>query len=548
VVSAGVQPAEKSQNRPQAGLFASPGKRILVLGFLLLVATLVVYFPVHRHPFVNLDDDIYVTHNAHVSSGLSWKTVTWAFTSYTAYNWHPLTWISHALDCQLFGLNPAGHHDVNLLLHLMDVILVFWVFWRATGYAGRSLMLAALFALHPLNVESVAWVAERKTMLSMLFFLLALGAYRWYARQPGVGRYVVVAALFALGLMAKPQVITLPCVLLLWDYWPLGRLVLGTQGKIGTAADSEIPPRSFSFLLQEKLPLGALCLISAYLTMKAQRVGRPQYWPYSYPVRLENAIVAYAKYILKGFWPSRLAPMYLHPGNTIPTWQVVVALFFLLVITALVVRAWRRRYLTVGWLWFLGTMVPMIGLLQVGRQSMADRYAYLPFLGLFLMLCWGVGEWSQQLRLPAMLIPGLSVVVLLALSVVTHHQLAYWADNVTLWTHTLEVTDRNWFAECHISEALKDHGRPVEAAQHLYKALAMNPNDIDTNLGVALYEHESGNLTSALQHYKVVMAKGPEQRIRYQVLVNMAHVYSRLGDQEHAREYFEAAAKEAPKD
>ena len=283
---------------------------------------------------------------------------------------------------------------MNLALHLINVVLLFWVLWKATGYAGRSLMVAALFALHPLNVESVAWIAERKTMLSMLFFLLALGAYRWYAYKPRMGRYIVVALLFVLALMSKPQAITFPCVLLLWDYWPLGRLRLGTQ-QSGSRSETDIPPRSLYQLVREKVPLFVLCLIDAYLTMRAQRVGRPAYWPFTFPVRLENAIVAYARYVQKMFWPSDLAPMYLHPGSSIRLWQVFAALSFLLAVTALVAVCWRRRYLTVGWLWFLGSMVPMIGLMQVGRQSMADRYAYLPFLGLFIMLCWGVADWAQ---------------------------------------------------------------------------------------------------------------------------------------------------------
>jgi hypothetical protein len=546
VVSAGVQSPEQIQSQPKACPFALPGKSILAFGLLLLAGTLAVYLQVHRHPFVNLDDDLYVTENAHVTSGLNLTTVEWALTTYHASNWHPLTWISHALDCQFFHLDPAGPHDVNVVLHLVNVVLLFWVLWKATGYAGRSLMVAALFALHPLNVEAVAWIAERKTMLSMLFFLLALGAYRWYAQKPRMDRYGVVALLFALGLMAKPLVITLPCVLLLWDYWPLGRLRLGT-GHSDPSSQTGIRPRSFYWLVMEKLPLFVLCLISAYLTMRAQRVGRPKYWPFTFPVRLENAIVAYARYVQKMFWPSGLAPMYLHPGNSIRLWQVFAALILLLAVTALVAVCWRRRYLTVGWLWFLGTMVPMIGLMQVGRQSMADRYAYLPLLGLFIMVCWGVADWAQARHLPIALLPVASLAVLAGLALVTYRQIGYWADNVTLWSHTLQVTDRNWVAEAYLGDALRNTGHQEEALQHYFKSLAIDPTNLDAKLGLALYEHQTGHLRESVNYYKEFLAKAGGDERRYQVLINLGHVYRRLGDAERARQYFEEAVKIAPR-
>ena len=546
MVSVGVQPPEQFQSQPRKRLATSPGTWILALGALLLMATLAVYFPVHRHPFVNLDDDIYVTDNGQIHSGLNSATLKWAFTTYYAFNWHPLTWISHALDCQLFQLDPAGPHEVNVMLHLINIVLLFWMLWRATGYPGRSLMVAALFALHPLNVESVAWIAERKTMLSMLFFLLALGAYRGYAREPRFGRYSVVALLFALGLMAKPQVITLPCVFLLWDYWPLGRLRLGPQPS-DSSSEAGIPPRTFSQLVAEKIPLFMLSLISAYLTMRAQRVGRPHNWPFTFWVRLENAIVSYARYLQKAFWPSGLAPMYLHPGDTIQVWRVFVSLVVLVAVTALVAVGWRRRYLTVGWLWFLGTMVPMIGLMQVGRQAMADRYAYLPFLGLFIMLCWGVSDWAQAKHLPTALLPAVSIVVLASLAMVAYRQVGYWSDNVTLWSHTLQVTDGNWFAEYHLGDALRKNGQQVEAVQHFFNALAINPTNAESNLGVALYEHQSGNLQLAVDYYKRVLAKTDDDPLRYKVLMNLGSVYKNLGERGLSQQCFDDAAKLAPK-
>ena len=387
-------PDKEAQSRPGSRWFNQP----LLLALLLVVATLALYYPVHGHPFVNYDDSLYVTDNVQVQSGINWDTVTWAFTTFDVDTWHPLTWLSHALDCQLFQLNPAGHHDVNLLLHVLNVVLLFWVLLLATGYAGRSFMVAALFALHPINVESVAWVAERKNPLSMLFFLLALGAYRWYAREPRVGRYCLVAFLFALGLLAKPQVITFPFVLLLWDYWPLRRMFASTQESgSGTATQTAIPPRKLSWLVLEKLPLLAFSAGSAILTMKGVRAGAVNVW-YSPSIRLKNAVFSYAQYLRDAFWPSRLGVFYPHPGNSLSAWQVGAALLFLLAITAFVIDRQRQRYLTMGWLWFLGTMVPMIGLEGVGyqgMQGMADRYAYLPFIGLFIMICWGISEWAE---------------------------------------------------------------------------------------------------------------------------------------------------------
>ena len=552
MVSAGVQPLQQIESQPKARAFAMPGKSIVILGILLLAATAFVYLQVHRHPFFSMDDGGYVSENTHITEGLHWSTVKWALTTYYASNWHPLTWISHALDCEFFQKSPAGPHDVNVVLHLINVVLLFWVLWKATGYAGRSLMVAALFALHPLNVESVAWIAERKTVLSMLFFLLALGAYRWYASKPGVGRYSVVALWFVLGLMAKPQVITLPCVLLLWDYWPLGRLQLGTP-QPASRPGKDLPPKSLYWLVKEKIPLFVICLVDSYVTMRAQRVGRPVHWPFTFAVRLENAILSYARYIRKMFWPSDLGPMYLHPGDGIRVWQWLTALVFLLAVSGLVAICWRRRYLTVGWLWFLGAMVPMIGLLQVGRQAMADRYAYLPLLGLFIMLCWGVADWAEDRHIPAAVLPTVSLALLVALSVVTYRQVGYWADDLTIWSHTVQVTDRNWFAESSLGGSLKNKGKMEQAVQHYYKALAWNPSDPDINLGIALYEHETGHLRESIPYYEKFLATTydhnttEDYKKMYQVYANMGYVYHRLGDDKRSREYFDKAFRIAPK-
>ncbi|HEY5175025.1 MAG TPA: tetratricopeptide repeat protein [Terriglobales bacterium] len=528
------------QSRPGLRWFTQP----LFLGLLLLIATLALYYPVHGHPFINYDDSLYVTDNLQVQSGLNWDTVASAFTTFDVGTWHPLTWLSHALDCQLFQLNPAGHHDVNLLLHAINVVLLFWVLLRATGYASRSFMVAALFALHPINVESVAWIAERKNPLSMLFFLLALGAYRWYAREPRVGRYAAVAFLYALGLLAKPQVITFPFVLLLWDYWPSRRMFASAHAsESGTAKQPVITPRKLSWLVLEKVPLFLLSAASAFMTMKAQRVGSDKVW-YPLSIRLENAIVSYAQYLRNAVWPSRLAVFYPHPGNSLSAWQVGAALLLLLAITALVIDRPRQRYLAMGWLWFLGTMVPMIGLEGVGyqgMQGMADRYAYLPFIGLFIMICWGLSEWAEQRHIAIAWLAGLSFAVLLILAAVTHRQIGYWSDSATLWSRTLQVTNRNWLAENNLGKVLMKQGRVEEGMSHFLKATEIYPADPVSNMNIGTYEQQRGNLPEAIERYKKALSSSRDASLRFAALNNMGRAYQDLGDTAHAQECFAAA-------
>ncbi len=521
---------------------------VFLLAALLLVVTVTLYYPVGSHPFVNYDDSLYVTQNLHVQSGLSWDTVVWSFQTYAVGTWHPLTWLSHALDCQLFQLEPRGHHEVNLLLHAANVLLLFWVLRRATGYAGRSFMVAALFALHPINVESVAWVAGRKNLLSMLFFLLALGAYRWYAKKPRAGPYLVVAVLYALGLLAKPQVITFPFVLLLWDYWPLRRMFAGqAEAAAGTAAVETIPPRSLSWLVLEKLPLLVLSAASAYMTMAAQRAMGDKVW-YPLTVRVENAVVSYVQYVSKALWPAGLAVFYPHPGNAIKLWEAGAAAIFLAAVTLLVAERRRPRYLLVGWLWFLGTMVPMIGLEGVGylgRQGMADRYAYLPFIGLFLMICWGVAEFAARRKVSVMWLAGASAAVLLALAVVAHRQIGYWSDNVTLWSHTAEVTSGNFLAENNLGRILMSQGEEEQGIVHFRRAVAIYPDDPVGNFNLGTYEQQHGNLKSATEHFKKAI-RGPDLALRAAAFERMGKAYRDLGEPLQAQQYFGAAVQLTP--
>jgi tetratricopeptide (TPR) repeat protein len=528
-----------------------------------VLATVALYYPVSGHPFLNYDDDIYVLHNPQVPTGLSGETVKWAFTSFYASNWHPLTWLSHALDCQLFKLDPGRHHQTNLLLHVINVLLLFWVLWRATGYAGRSAMVAALFSLHAINVESVAWIAERKNLLSMMFFLLALGAYGWYARKPRLPRYLVVAALYALGLMAKPQIITLPFVLLLWDYWPLRRMYRPAQDSSIIRGEPDVPAQTLSRLVIEKLPLVLLSAASAVVTLTAQyesgSMSGPHWQPF--PLRVENAVVAYVRYLGKAIWPSHLAMIYPHPGSSIRIGQVLIALLLLLAITALVIAArHRRRYLLVGWLWFLGTTVPMIGLVQVGVQALADRYAYLPFVGLFIMISWGAADWAEHRHIAPAWPVGVSIAVLLPLALTARRQLDCWSDNAMLWSQVitlesqaLQANPNNWVAEVVLGHALLNLGEVEEAIPHFRAAAAINPSDPDSNVNIGAYEQRQKNLAAAIERYKKVIAMTQstpklDAQSRSQAFSNMGFAYRDLKDYTQARESFQQAVNINPYD
>ncbi len=505
----------------------------ILLALLLAVATVALYAPVRHHPFVNYDDGTYVTRNNHVKAGLNRQSVEWAMTSYDAANWHPVTWLSHIVDYQLFKDNAGAHHDVNLLLHVVNVLVLFWVLCRATGYLGRSAMVAALFALHPINVESVAWIAERKNLLSLLFFLLTLGAWGWYVRKPHLPRYAVVMSLFALGLMSKPQVVTLPFVLLLWDYWPLER---------SSADPAESPIKRLLRLIEEKIPLFAMSAAGAIMTMKAQTSGGGFNPDYTLFQRLENAAFSYARYLGKAIWPSHLALMYPHPGTSLQTWQAGFALLILIAISIFVVRFHERRYLLVGWLWFLGTLVPMIGLIQVGRQAMADRYAYLPFVGLFIMVTWGVADFAQERHLSRAWLAVPACTALVALAALTYRQISYWSDDVTLWTHTLQVTTGNYAAENELADALDGLGRTEEAQQHFLRALAINPNYPPALMYLAVHDQREGRLREAIAQYQqvIVITENPAYRnkpVRAAAFANAGHAFRVLGEIAQARDY-----------
>jgi Flp pilus assembly protein TadD len=520
--------------KPQ-GLFSSPEKHNVILCLLIAVATLFLYNPVNRHPFVNYDDDRYVVENPHIHNGVGFDTVAWALTSTEQENWHPLTWLSHALDYSLFHLNPTGHHFANLLIHSASAVLLFLLLASATGRTGPSLFVVLLFALHPINVESVAWIAERKNVLSTFFFLAAIGAYGWYARKPHWQRYLAVAGLFLLGLMSKPMVVTFPFVLLLLDYWPLGRVEGGPAGNVQTKQFS------FSRLLVEKLPLLALSAGSVVITVYAQRAGGAMRSAaqFSFGVRLENAVVAYAMYLWKMIWPSHLAPLYPHPGDSLASWQVAVSLLVLVAITGVVLRFRTKRYLLAGWLWFLGTLVPVIGLVQVGDQAMADRYAYIPLIGIFVIIAWGFTDYGETrgIGVTAQIVP--AICVLLALSVATHRQLNYWSSNYDLWTHAVAVTDKNFIAEDNLGGALLLMDKPDEAYVHFQAASEINLRDPMSRSNEGAYLQEHGHVNEAIEQYKRVIALTSDPGLLAAAYANLGTAYRTLGDDQQAQENYQ---------
>jgi tetratricopeptide (TPR) repeat protein len=523
-----------------------------VLCLALTGVVLLAYSPATHNGFLNYDDDTYITNNPHVRAGLTWATVQWAFTTYDQANWHPLTWLSHALDCQLFGLNPAGPHFVNVLLHAANVVLLFLLLQSATGFRWRSLMVAALFALHPMNVESVAWAAERKNVLSMLFFLFALYAYVWYARRPRLGRYAAVTFFFSLALLSKPQAITFPFVLCLLDYWPLRRIgsraATDAGGPAGNVPSSNVPKMSTSWLVLEKLPLLLLSASSALITLNAQNAGGAiktlsQYSPF---LRLETAVISNVSYMGKALWPSNLVALYPHPTKLYPAWEVGAAGLVLMLVSALVVRERDRRYLAMGWFWFLGTLLPMIGLLQVGAQGMADRYAYIPFIGLFLMLTWLAADWARAYQLRASWLAIAAVGWLLVLGTLTYRQVGYWHDIPSFWGRTLALTQNNYVAHDTFGEYLARQGRTEEAAAHFRAALAIRPDDLPANLNLGTYEHDRGNLPAAIERYQIVALHAGDVNLRATAYGNLGSAYRQMGELVKAKQCFEMALQLAP--
>jgi len=480
----------------------------LCIYLVLILTTLAVFWQLHNYDFVHYDDDTYVTDNRHIHSGLSWQGIRWAFTSGYASNWHPLVWLSHMLDCQLFGLRAGAHHLTSVLFHIVNTLLLFAILKRMTGALWASAFVAAVFGLHPLHVESVAWVAERKDVLSTFFWMLTMWAYVRYAEHPKLSRYSLTVVFFVLGLLAKPMLVTLPFVLLLLDYWPLERMQLGKCVGSGDLQNHNVPnaveEKPILYLVIEKAPFFVFSVISSIVTFFVQRIGGavPTMEAMGVGARISNAIVSYVGYIVKMIWPSRLAVLYPHPGSSLSTVRVAICgLLLVLISVCFIYLAHRRRYLAVGWLWYVGTLVPVIGLVQIGAQAMADRYTYIPLTGLFIIIAWGLPDLVAKWRYRRVVLAASAIAVLSAAVVCTSLQLKYWQSNVALFRHALDVTRNNWLMHNNYANVLVEMGQIDEAIDHFYESLRIKPNHakIHNNLGNAL--SRIGKIDDAIEHY-----------------------------------------------
>jgi len=454
----------------------------------LVAITWAVFGQTLAHDFVNFDDHVYVYENPLVVKGLTTEGIIGAFTHTHALNWHPLTTLSHMLDCELYGLNAGGHHLTNVILHTIAVLLLFLVLKQTTNALWQSAFVAALFAIHPLHVESVAWIAERKDVLSAVFFLLTLAAYGRYARMPSPARYLLVGLLFACGLMCKPMLVTLPFVLLLLDYWPLGRLE-GHKSEMGSRVRR---------LITEKVPLFALSACSCIVTLFTQRQGPNPIDQLPFLWRLNNSFVSYVTYIRQMLWPARLAVFYPHPNDRLPLGDVIVAISLIIGVSLLVIYLRRARpYLVTGWVWYVGMLVPVIGLVQVGEQAHADRYTYLPQIGLYIMVAWAVGDLLAESRSRARraLIGVAAAITIVSLSVRAFGQTSYWKNSETLWNHTLAVTGENDVAHNNLGFLFLRKGELDKAISEFQAALDIRARATQThyNLGAALIQNNLGN-------------------------------------------------------
>jgi tetratricopeptide (TPR) repeat protein len=481
---------------------------VLVVGLALAGLVVAVFAPVRHFDLADFDDRSYIVDNAYVLQGLTWRGLAWAFTTLEMANWHPLTWLSYMIDVELWGVDHAKQHLANLLFHTINTVLLFGLLFRATGAIGRSALVAALFGVHPLHVEPVAWIAERKELLCASFGFLAMWAYVDYARRPSVRSYLLVLIGFALGLMAKPMLVTLPFVLILLDIWPLRR---APGFPTVASAASPVERAVWLRLLREKIPLFGLTVASSVITFAAQHHGGAVAGLDVLPLatRLSNAAVSYATYVEKMIWPERLAIFYPHP-ESFSGWEVSGSILALIAVTVLVAREARKRpYLLVGWLWYVGTLVPVIGLVQVGAQSMADRYTYLPLIGLFVALAWGASDLAARLPHRDRLLRAAGLIAIAACAITARSQLEHWRDTVTVWTHALAVSPDNARAHNNLGVALGLEGRDGEALAHYIEATRIDPHyaEAHLNLGNSLLNQK--RLARAERHYSEAIRIAP---------------------------------------
>jgi Flp pilus assembly protein TadD len=489
----------------------------IIVYFVLTLSILLVFWQVRNFDFLNYDDNLYVYENPQVLNGLTFHGVVWAFTTGKTGYWHPLTWLSFMLDCQLFGANAGRIHLVSVFLHILNTLLLFAFLKKMTRSLWPSAFVAAAFALHPMHVQSVAWVAERKDMLSTLFLLLTLTVYVGYVRRRSLFRYLLTILLFALGLLAKPMLVTLPFILLLLDYWPLNRFEVSPEKTLGGKSRKPLPPferRTVLYrILIEKIPLFILSAVSSVITFLAQQasgiVADINILPFY--DRIANAFLSYAKYIGKMFWPQNLAVFYPLDTGSIRIWQVALCALLLLVITVFVIRfRQNQKYLLVGWFWFVGTLIPVIGLVQVGTQSLADRYTYIPYIGLFLMIACGIPELLSRWPYRKIVLGISMMIALMAMGICAVIQVSYWHNSTMLFSHAIEVTQNNYVAHLNLGDALRRQGKLDEALNQFLVVLRLQPNSADAHdyLGIAL--QKEGRFADALAHFNMALKLTPD--------------------------------------
>ena len=496
---------------------ANKTMRIVICMFL-VVATFAIYWQVKDHEFLNYDDNIYVTENLNVQAGLTSESVSWAFTTSHHANWFPMTWLSHMLDYELYGSHPKGHLLTNVFFHMANALLLFMVLLRMTGALWQSGFVAVIFALHPFNVESVAWVAQRTNVLSTFFWLLTMWAYIRYVEKPNIKRSGLMVLFFALGLMSKPMLVTLPFVLLLMDYWRLRRFKLGQE-----KGNGDIPEKytdkgpDILRLVREKIPLFLLATGAGIVTFIVQKSsGALQAMEtISLSARLTNAMVSYLEYLEKTVWPKGFAVFYPHPGNALAAWKGILCGLALVGITAIVIKFIRKApYLAVGWFWYLGTLVPVIGIVQVGGQAMADRYAYVPLIGIFIIVAWGLPELMAKWRHKKKVLSISAGILIPTLMVMTWTQVGHWKNSITIFKHAIRVTDKTYptFARAHnnLGIALVAEQKNEEAISHYKMAIKLKPNYAKaySNLGAALFSIKKTE--EAISHYKMAIKIKPD--------------------------------------
>jgi Tfp pilus assembly protein PilF len=522
----------------QNDIFPDISSRMFVC-LLLIVISFAVYFPVHHYPFTSYDDDVYVYKNQHVRSGITKRSVGWSFgfDDKDKTYWHPLTWLSHMLDVQLFGINPGRHHLTNLLFHMANTVLLFLVFSRMTAAIWPSALVAALFAVHPINVDSVAWIAERKNVLSSFFWMLTVLVYTVYVKRPDIWRYGAVLLAFALGLLTKPMLVTLPFVLLLLDYWPLGRI--GFR-----------PPRAERAMrvILEKVPLLMLSGLSVVLSSASVKgMGNvTSFISVPLSLRIANGLVSYVKYVAKLLWPQNLAVFYPYP-KMLPLGQVIGALILLMGLSVLILRAMRDQpYLIVGWLWYLGTLIPVIGLVQVGLwPAMADRWAYVPSIGIFIMIAWGAADLAAKWRYGKIGLAFTSALLGAALMIMTAVQVQYWADNVSLYEHAIDVTGDNYVAHNNLGVVLAEQKKPTAAKEQYTKAIQIKPNFATAHFNLGVVLEENRRLAEALMHYAEAIRINPAYVEAHNNLANGLVVQGKITE---AIEHYAYALKLNPDD